>query len=151
MSILFDVKNKWTKFFGNQRAALVAVRAAAPIRVSQGTFSFIHKSIQEYCVAEAIVSSVLALIDMTSFRDGDELEKFVLTLGDAGASNQQGAKARRQGKELATINTMLLRSALATIELACVRVGGEAAPRRVGTGHEWIPPGYNRQIAGAEY
>ena len=62
---LFRESNEWDVFFKPEGQRKADVMRAAPVKGNNGSYAFIHKSLQEYFVAEVLYNTVMAYPALT--------------------------------------------------------------------------------------
>jgi ankyrin repeat protein/ribosomal protein L24 len=75
---IFKAKSDWDVFF-NQDEITARIRSSVPIQPSGGALEFIHKSVQEFCVAKCILDEVLSIMDKADIKPNDTEESDALS------------------------------------------------------------------------
>jgi ankyrin repeat protein len=67
---IFSVQSDWDVFF-NQDEITARIRSSVPCQPSGGALEFIHKSVQEFCVAKCILDEVLTIMEKAEIKAHD--------------------------------------------------------------------------------
>ena len=119
----FGESDEWAVFFRDGDEQVALARHAAPLRFSHDVVSFMHKSIQEFNVAHAIVTAINNIRKNTLMTPAD-LQKLCPPVwapgGDSNSSATQDTPlSLRDHTKLQTVRRQLTQSALGRVEIGC--------------------------------